>query len=223
MGRVLVDEHEALRAFGHDVALPDLAQRPERRLRRRLACHQVLHRHAGASRRLRGARVKGARCHGCGRRAIEERLAATQRRTHRTLDRREHCILVTETDLALGRVHVHVHQLGVDTDVEHRHRVASSLQASLVTLLQRVQQRARGDGSRVHRQHYPVAAAATYAWLRHDAFDQRQADDLEHLRGHRGAMHSGRRASPVSVSWRAERYSAVDGELELHVRMEQCI
>ena len=118
-------------------------------------------------------------------------------------------------------MHVDVHERWIDADVDDRHRMPASLQPPLVTLFERVSQRPRRDRPSIDREHDSVPAAAAQLRLRHHAGHQGQADQLEHLGGHRRAVHRSDRAPPVTVARAADRCAAVYGQLEAHVRMQQ--
>ena len=131
-----------MRALGHEVARTGLADRAQ---------------DAGRSAAVRLARCKrrrGVVKHEVGPsghtlyhrrhisrdRPVAKRIAAVERRSDCTLQRREDGALVAEADLLLGRMHVDVDQLRIDLDVDHSHRVPAPLQAALVALLEGVDQ-----------------------------------------------------------------------------------
>src|SRR5438309_2258816 len=62
-------------------------------------------------------------------------------------------------------MHVHVHELGIDADVEHGDGMPPAFQATLVALLERVNEGAGTDRPAVHGQHDRVSTSATAAML----------------------------------------------------------
>src|SRR5438045_3310678 len=137
---MLVDEHQAVRALGHEIprtGLTDWAQDAGRsaavclaRCKRR---RSVVEYQMGPS----GHRLDHRR-HITWYRPVAKRIAAVERRSHCALQRREDGALVAKADLLLRRMHVDVDQLRVDLDVDHSHRVPAPLQAALVALLEGV-------------------------------------------------------------------------------------
>jgi hypothetical protein len=69
---------------------------------------------------------------------VANRLAGTQRRPNRSLQRRENSAFIAEPDLTFGGMHVDVDEGRVDADVDGRDRVPAALEAALVALFQRV-------------------------------------------------------------------------------------
>src|SRR5581483_4264578 len=169
-------------------------------------------------RELRAGRVLDG-CTARLRRSIPERVAAVEGRPHGSLQSREHRALVADTHFLFRRVDVDVDKLRVDADVDHRDGVAPTLQASLVALLQRVDERARAYGPAVDGEDHRIAAAAAEPRLAHHARDQWHADHLEHLRGHLAAEDGGEGSPPVAVAGAADSGAAVDGQVNSDVRV----
>jgi len=116
---------------------------------------------------------------------------------------------------------VDVDQRGIDADVDGGDGVPAPFQASLVTLLERIGERPRGDGPAVHSQHDSVATPATEPGLGDHAADERHAHDLQHLLAHGGAVHRCKSPAPVAVACAADRGASVDRELKPDVGMEE--
>ena len=218
--RVLVDQDQAVGAFGDQVARAGLADRSEQRrgcvpvgLRGRHRGRRVMQGQLGAGDRDRGGRDL--------RWPVAKRVAPIQGRANGALERGKHRAFIAKTDFLLRRVDVDVDQLGVDADVDDRDRMSPALEPSLVALLQGIDERPRADRPAVDREHHAVAAAPAEARLADHAGHERQPDHLQHLRRNRRPIYRRDRTPPVAVAVGADGGTAVDGEVNADVWMEQ--
>src|SRR5438093_12038347 len=162
---MLVDEDEAMRALGDQVARAGLTNWPQDS-RRRVAVG-LGPRHRGGSvvqRQLRPPCRDHARRGRAVDRPIAERVTSVEGGAYGTLQRGEHRALVAKPHLLLGRVDVDVDQLRVDADVDDRDGVAAALEPALGALLERVDQGAGADRPAVDRENPPVAASPAESW-----------------------------------------------------------
>ncbi len=140
VSRVLVDQIDAVRAFGDQVGRADLTDRPkERNGRGRKGdlsrgstlprnCRTILSINPTRQRRPTAShpqiRGGGTRSPSAPRLMVGGRSLTQQRGANHALEDREYPAWIPETNFSLGRMHVDIHALGWEGQEDHHNRVA---------------------------------------------------------------------------------------------------